>query len=1184
MGLQLILGSSGTGKTTAMYNEMIEMSRNIKGVRYLAVVPEQFTMETQKTIVNLSPEKGTMDIDILSFDRLAKRIFEEAGLNSLEVLDDTGKCLIIRKIIEENKSKLTVFGSKVKMVGFIDEMKSMISELYQYGIGEKELNDMLEKSLKKPLLYAKLEDIKLIIEQLKLYLKDRFVMNEELLQRVCELIPESKVIKDSYITFDEYTGFSPVQYNVIKMLLKYASKVTVALTIREPDKIDYGMSDNELDVFGITIKTVNKLKKTAIDENVEIYSDIILKTAKRFGEIEELKYLEENLFKFGKKPFKVNNKDNISIHVCSNISDEAEYVAYTAKKLVREKGYRYKDIAVVTADVENYHRVITETFAKHDIPCFIDYKRSIIANPMVESLRAILEMITENYSYETVFRFLKCGMSTLERRETDKLENYVIRYGIRGFKRYSKEFDTEDDTVNEARKKLLADTGEIYGAFKIKKRISVKEAITALYKLTVQLKMESKLAVMEKYFAENGNLSMAKEYAQTYGKVMTLFDKTVFLIGDEEINAKELAAILDSGFEDIKVGIIPPTLDRMVIGDIERTRLSNVKILFLIGGNDGIIPKREIKGGVLTQNERNFLLESEVELSPTAKENVFIQKYYLYLMLTKMSNKLFISFKRINGDGSSARPSYLINNLVKMFNGIRIVDEENIKKIERITNIKSAVSSVSEEICDYIGDELNDEKEKFFRELYSACVRHNVNMTDIINAAIFENKPTKIDSAIARLIYGENMHNSISRLEKYAACAYQHFMNFGLNLAPRREYEVNNADIGSIYHESIELFSRKIVERNISWDELDDELRDSLISESVDEAVKESGNEVFSDNARNAFTVERIRKMAKKTAWILQKQIVAGEFIPRDFEVRFSSDYGLEELKYIYENGCEMGIRGIIDRVDYYNSGDDIYVKIVDYKSGNKKFEINDVYYGLQLQLVVYMEAAMSMVKKNNPDKNVIPAGIFYYNIDNPVIDGSKVFINQEVINKPDGEKDEAVRKCADELVLKQQRVEGLVNCDDKVLKALDKNIDNIKENGGDSTVVPVGFTKKGTYKSGSQNTTDFDMDNLIRYVHNKIGLLGEEILKGDIDINPYIKTRKNGGESSTSIPCIYCEYKSVCGFDKKIKGYNYRTLFTLDKDEAWKQIRQEVERASSSDEAWKQIRQEVDEGVKKDV
>ena len=197
MGLQLILGSSGTGKTTEMYNEMIEMSRNIKGVRYLAVVPEQFTMETQKTIVNLSPEKGTMDIDILSFDRLAKRIFEEAGLNSLEVLDDTGKCLIIRKIIEENKSKLTVFGSKVKMVGFIDEMKSMISELYQYGIGEKELNDMLEKSLKKPLLYAKLEDIKLIIEQLKLYLKDRFVMNEELLQRVCELIPESKVIKDS---------------------------------------------------------------------------------------------------------------------------------------------------------------------------------------------------------------------------------------------------------------------------------------------------------------------------------------------------------------------------------------------------------------------------------------------------------------------------------------------------------------------------------------------------------------------------------------------------------------------------------------------------------------------------------------------------------------------------------------------------------------------------------------------------------------------------------------------------------------------------------------------------------------------------------------------------------------------------------------------------------------------------
>ena len=1173
MGLQLILGSSGTGKTTKMYNAMLKKSSIDKDRKYLAVVPEQFTMETQKIIVELSPGHGTMDIDILSFDRLAKRIFDEAGMNTLEVLDDTGKCLIIRKIIEENKNRLTVFGSKVKMSGFIDEMKSLVSELYQYGIGEKELDEMLVKSTKKPLLYAKLEDIRLIMVELKKYLEDKFIMNEEILRRVCELIPESEIVKNSYITFDEYTGFSPVQYEVIRMLLKYAGDINVALTVRDADEIDYAKAGDGLDTFGITVKTVNKLKKIASDENVEIYSDIILKENYRFKECSEFRYLEENIFLYGKKPFEVKDSERISVHVCANAETEADYVAYNIKELVNTKGYRYKDIAVVTADISTYHRVITEVFQKHDVPCFIDYKRSVIANPMVESLRAVLEIISEGYSYESVFRLLKCGMSSLERKEIDKLENYVIRYGIRGYKRYSNEFvsanEEIDEDINIARQKFIDDTDNLYKAFKKNTRITVRDAVTALYEFVVGLNMDGKLAAMERYFRENNNLSMAKEYAQTYEKVMKLFDKTVFLIGDEMVNAKELAAILDSGFEDIKVGIIPTTLDRVVVGDIERTRLNNVKALFFIGVNDGLIPKSEVKGGVLTQGERSFLEENDIELSPGARENVFIQKYYLYLMLTKMSEKLYISFKKTNGDGKSERPSYLINTIMHMFKGIKIYDEDNIKCsniADKITNIKSAKSYLAELIGGYLREEYDNEDEAFFRELYSICERYDVKPEELVRAAIYESSPTKLDKAIAKCIYGEKLTNSVSRLEKFAACAYEHFMNYGLNLQTRREFEVNSADIGSIYHSTIELFSKKIRDEKLSWKDIDDNRRNDLINESVDEAVKKNGTGVFEDSARNRFIVNRIRKMAEKTAWILQKQVMAGDFIPEDFELRFSSKYGADAMKYEYEDGTTMDIKGIIDRVDYYNDGDSVYIKIVDYKSGNKKLEINDIYNGLQLQLVLYMEAAIEFAKKKYPGKNIVPAALFYYNIDNPVIDRDKILNIPYVIKAKSEEKEERIQECAQSMVLDSQKVNGFIN-NKTILKSLDRDIENYIEKGGESLYIPVGYNKKGGFSSKSSVLTSYDMEKLMTFVHNKIGELGHQIIDGCIDVNPYIKISPGGGMSNGKTPCAYCEYNDICGFDGKISGYEYRKLIKKKDEEVWKMLRREVHLESEDTE-----------------
>lgn len=1168
MGLQLIIGGSGTGKTEKMYGSLIKKSveGHRRGEHFLAIVPEQFTMETQKTIVALSETRGTMTIDILSFQRLAKRIFEEAGLSTLKVLDDTGKCLILRKIIEENKDKFTVFGSKAKMAGFIEEMKSMVCELYQYGISEDKFEEMLKSAEKRPLLYAKLEDIKLIVSKLKEYLSDKFVMDEELLQRVCELIPDSNIVKGSYITLDEYTGFSPVQYDVIRMLLKYAAQVSIAVTVRDADKIDYSRG-NETDVFGLSIKTINKLKQIAVEEHVEIYSDMILTEMHRTKTDSAITFLEKNIFKYGVKPYNMPHReepkgghirDEISIHVCANPVSEAEYAAYTIHELVWKEGYRYRDIAVVTADIESCYYSITEAFCKHDVPCFIDYKRSIIANPMVESIRAVLEIITDNYSYESVFRYLRCGMSSLDRNEIDLLENYVIRHGIRGVKKWSRIIENEREEYETARQKVLDDTLELYQMFKSNRRQTVKEAVSSLYNFVIRLNMEKKLSDITEKFYEMGDISRGNEFSQTYELVVELFDKTVFLIGNEKINARELAAMLDSGFEDIKVGIVPPTLDRVVVGDIERTRLNNIKVLFLIGANDGLIPKSCGTPGVLTQSERSFLSENGITLSPTARENAFIQKYYLYRVLTKMSEQLFVSFKRSGNDGSSQRQSYIITTLMNMFKGIRVVDEEKENADilpKNVTNIKSAVSYVSKNIYAYISGRLNDSEINVFRELYVLCTKNGNEMGSLIRAASYSIENTAIDKAVARAIYGDNMHNSVSRLETFAACAYKHFISYGLMLMERKEYEIERSDIGSIYHSAIELFFRKVKDRKISFDRLDGQLRDLIISESVKEAVAKEKNSVFDDSSRNAYMIDRIKNVSKKTVWILQQQILAGEFTPSEFELHFSSDYGLDKLKYIYDDGTQMGLRGVIDRVDYYNDGDDIYVKIIDYKSGSKKLEINDIYHGLQLQLVIYMEAALELTRKKYPEKNVIPGGMFYYNIDNPVVNSDEI---------PNGSMDgtESVKQNIDNIVLGKQRINGLLCSDEQVINAFDKNMPEIKEQGGDSLYIPVGYTKKGAFKSGSGQITGYDMNNLIHFVHMQTGELGKRILEGDIGVNPYIKSY-DGGET----PCNYCEYRTICGFDKNVKGVRARTIHKEKSEEIWRRIREKGGAESESND-----------------
>ena len=1110
MSLQLILGGSGSGKSYQLYRTMVEDSIKNPATNYIAIVPEQFTMQTQKDIVTLHPNSGVLNIDILSFDRLAYRVFEEVGMNHLDVLDDTGKNLILRKVLGNEKEKLKVFKNKIGLAGFVDEMKSVLSEMLQYGIGSKELETMILSAKRKPLLQGKLRDIEIVKKSFETYLENKFITSEGLLDVLCSVIHNSDIIKNSQIAIDGFTGFTPIQYRLLSLLMVYANKVKVTITIPAKEA-DFSFC-KEHELFHMSKDTVIKLSKLAKEQAVTQEKDIILTgTPYRFKENSALAFLEEHLFRYSSSAV-CKGSSSVRLFAASNPLKEAEYVANCIYRLIREKGYRYRDIAVVTGDMENYYRHLSEVFKENEIPAFIDHKRNILNNPCVETIRSIVDLIQKDFSYESVFRYLKSGMNHIASEKIDFIENYVIAMGIRGFGRWNKNWERpcrqikEDmlPEVNEIRQEIIEPLKKIRSAFK-KKHATVKDFTIALYEFIVDEKMQDELEIYEKSFFAEGNLSLSKEYAQTYKYVIDLFDKIVGLLGDEIISLKEYNDILDAGFAEIKVGVIPPGIDEVMVGDIERTRLKEIKVLFFIGVNDGIIPKIDGSGGILSRSDRDFLHEASFELAPTAKENTLIQKFYLYLHLTKPSEKLYLSYSNTGNDGKTKRPSYLINTIESMYETPQRILSDAFEGIFGITNKEKAVNYVANEIRGYSMKDLSHVWKESFSILCSDD-KYNESMKKIIDAAFYCSKDSKLDQAVAHVLYGEDEIKSITRLEKYAACAYSHFITYGLALAEREEHTIEASDIGSLYHNAIELVSAKIGSGEFDWRNLSNKDRNMLVKEAVAETVSKYENTALTSSARNAYMIRRLERVTDKTIWALSKHIESGRFEPAFYEYKLD--------------------KGRVDRVDLYDDGENIFVKIIDYKSGNKKFSIIDTYYGLQMQLMLYIGETVDTLQQIFPDKKVLPGAVFYYNVKDP-------YISKNVMSDESGKSNKYLREF---------QMSGLVNRRPGVIAALDQSI----EETNDSDIIDVKLTSKGIHaKSSVADDTEFSQ--LIEYINDKTRAINQEIKEGSIDINPYKK-----GEFK---PCDYCEYHSVCGFDTKLPGSEYRKLTNLKPNEVWEII-----------------------------
>ena len=1144
--LQFICGCAGSGKSKTAFDHVIKQAKKEPDRNFLIIVPEQFTMETQKALVKSFPGSSIMNIDVLSFNRLAFRVFDDLGLTDLRILEETGKNLVLRKIAQEKGEELTMLRSNLRGMGTLTELKSLISEFMQYQVTPEILEDLVKTGKGTPAFSCKLQDILTVYRGFEEYLKGVYITAEEVLELLIEKAEESALIKDSVIVLDGFTGFTPIQNQLLERIFPLVSEITVTVTADE----ESGLFKKPVlsDLFYLSEKTVYTLLRIAEDTGTEVEKPLWLPGAdgKRFIDVPELLFLEHCLFrKRAVYPEAAEQKEAHQIRLCalSNPKEELTFAVSEIHRLVRTEKFRYRDFAIVSGDLPTYATYAQEVFRRFSVPVFLDQNRSILFSPLTEMMRGILSILSTSYAPESVFHYLRTDLSGIAEEDVDRLETYVLARGIRGTmwkRRWARlpEKGTEEDLeeLNALRERIVQDLAPLETAFSGKNRTAENEC-RALYDFFLAHHVEEQmLAASDRFLTENIP-EKAREYERIYGIVIDLLDKIATLLAEEPLSPQEFLEIFDAGLEEADVGLIPPGYDRVTLGDMERTRLSEIKILFFLGMNDGIIPKGNPSGGMISELEREYFEEAGVALSPSPKERAFIQRFYLYTNLTKPSQKLILTFRYTDAEGKSRRPSYLIGMLQKLFPEIPVEEPQSAQYL-----LETPESAERLLLSGF--DQLREGKpEASFLTLYRWYLKYGPDPsfpTRMLSAAFANNHPDRISRETAKSLYGKVLKGAATKMELFASCAFRYFVRYGLKLSERDLHELGAPDIGNVYHLALEKYGKLLAEEKKTWSTVTEEESIRLSDKALSEAVLSLEKGEFYADAKGKYDLARTQRILQRSVRTLTAQLRAGRFAPELYEAAFGPDSDLAAATFTLDEGEKLLLSGRIDRLDTFTSGDDLFVKVVDYKSGSASYSLPEIYEGLQLQLVLYMAAAEELMQKKYPGKTIHPAGMFFSHLEDPILTEEKEVTAEE----------------AERNLLKEMRPDGMINASSDAVAALDRNFED-ETFAGRSDVIRLGKKKDGSYLEHSAVMEEADFQTVEQFTRERITAFAKEILAGNIKASPCVTKDKN--------PCSVCSYRAICGFQEGMTDA-IRQVEAAENEEILSRMRRDLQESGTTE------------------
>lgn len=1114
MGLRFVYGPAGTGKTTFCFEEI--KSRIGSEEKIYIITPEQFSFTAERNLLEVVKNGSAINAEVLTFNRMAYRVFQEVGGASQTILTECGNMILIYDILESKKNEIKFLGKSEKN---LDVVQRMFTELKKHNVRLEDLENAIN-GIDDMYLKIKLNDILILYKEYEARLADNYIDTNDVLTLLAEKLDESKMFDNSVIYIDEFAGFTKQEYTLIKKLLGKAKQVNITVC---SDWLENN-KPQEKDIFyqnKLTAQTIINLI-----ENETIENPVVLKEKHRFKNA-ELKHLEENLY--GKSQKYNKPVENIKLFLSMNPYSETEYVARKIINLVRTENYRFKDIAIITKQPEIYAGITKAIFAKYEIPVFVDEKKDLSQNSLIKYILSIFEIFAKSFTYESMFNYIKSGFLDISNEDIFKLENYCIKWGIKGKKWYNEDWNYGNLTAeeltyyNDLRKKVITPLLSLKANITDNK--TVENMSKEIYDFLQKNEILTKLAEKIEKFENLGLVELAKEYETGINSLIQVLDELVMIFGDQKIGFEKYRELLKIGLQNKGVGAIPATQDEVILGDTDRSRSHSVKAVFILGINDGIFPSINKDEGFINDKDRENLKNQGIELAKTTTDRLYEEQFNIYKALTVPEEKLYLSYTSTDLEGRSQRPSVLITKIKKMF---PLLQEESdiINKPSFIGMPEETFDELLSQIYNKVSGKDVDEKWKEVYKWYAENEEWKDKLEKSIQGLNYTNLPDKINESSIDKIYGNKMQTSISKLEKYRTCPFSFHLKYGLKLQDNERFELKSMDTGSFMHEVIDDFFEKIKNKELEVKTITNEKIEKVVKEIVNEKINLARNAIFRSSKKFKILLLKLNKVLTKSIKYIVDGLKNSQFEILGNEIEFGKEGKFKPIQIELENGKNVEITGKIDRIDIAENEDGKYIRIIDYKSSIKNINLNEVMFGLQLQLITYLDEVVSQ-------NDFIPAGALYFNMIDPSVTISGTKTEEEIENE----------------IRKNFKMKGIILADVNVIKMMDQKLEQ-----GYSESLPVYLDKEGNITdSRSSAIKKEDFANLQKKVKNIIKDISNEIYSGDISIKPYYNKDKK-------TPCEYCEYKAICNFNTKQKGNNYNYIRYLDKNEVLEKIKKEAE------------------------
>lgn len=1196
MGVRFVLGRAGTGKTTLCLNEVREALRKDPcGPPMIILVPEQATFQVERALVNTPDLPGFMRAQVLSFKRLAGRVLQELGGGARRDIGDLGKLMVLRSLIRQKASELSIFAKGSERYGFAQCLAETLRELAMYRVTPEDLEaraaELDKAGLGMTPVALKLHDLAVVVRAYREYLGDKFQDPDDHLSLAASRIAHSTLTRGALVWVDGFRGFTPQEYSVLEALLCAARRVSVALCL-DPDAIDHPFRDT--DVFRPTRETYERLVALARELGVGVEPPVILRAPAASGagpgmggststgvRSAPLRHLEREFGPRRPAPFK-GEPHGIRLVAATNPRAEVEAAAREILRLAREDGMRFRDIGVIVGDLEAYHDLIEPIFKDHGIPFFIDRRRSVGHHPLVELVRSALDVVCEDWAYDPVFRYLKTDLVPLSRREVDLLENFVLARGIRGTRWFddkvwtctrasdsasglgsdsasesgsdpgSSRVRSEDEdmtrTLGEARAKATAALAEFHHKVAACDAKPVHDMARALFELLAALGVRERLQEWAREAADAGDVEGAREHQQVWKAVLDLLDEVVQALGDQVTDVSSFRELVEAGLQGMTLGLIPPALDQVIVGSVERSRHPALRAAFVLGATYDAFPRRVSEGTVLSDREREILQERGLTLAPTSRVEQFYEQYHVYVALTRAWDRLWVSYPMADGEGRAIRPSPVTAQLKAMFPTLseefacEDVPSSSEKALDAITSEAKAAALVVRHFRGSLGPAkpgphgAAGEWDPFWLDLYEWLVEdpeRRQRALRVLKSLAFTNYVGKLGDDTARALYPDPVTASVSRLEAFARCPFAHFAGWALRLAERELFRLEPPGMGTFIHETL----RKLVddlgdERALAG--LSDAEIDAKVARIVEELAPRLQNEILRSSARYEYIERVLTRILRRSAKVLKDHACRSEFRSVGREVAFGhgrlEGSSIPGLKLEIDDGRRLVLVGRIDRVDVAEAGGVSYLRVIDYKSSQRSLDLRDVYDGIALQLLVYLAVAEDHSEALTRGR-AEPAGALYFPAADPLVSASGPVDDDDL---------ESRRK-------RMLKMTGVIVGGPDVVRLMDKKIQ------GASDIVPARLTKDGEVakSSGSNVIARERYRALRRFLLAKVRELSSRIVAGEVAARPYRRGKFRA--------CQWCEFKPVCGFDILLPGNEYRDAVCLENDEFWAAVERNV-------------------------